>query len=91
MITEFIDDDPGYIRWLAANPQGFVVNTYRQPNPSYLILHLATCRTIARTPARGKRWTFDYAKVCAQDPAELRRWARERVGGTLVSCGICNP
>ena len=33
----FVDDDRGYLRWLAANPTGFVLNTTRSPIPTYLI------------------------------------------------------
>ena len=39
----FRDDDAGYLEWLASNPQGFVLNTHRNPHPNYLRLHTATC------------------------------------------------
>jgi len=40
--THFVNDD-GYLRWLAQNPDGFVVNSNRVPVSSYLILHRASC------------------------------------------------
>jgi hypothetical protein len=30
-MQDFVDDDPGYLAWLAAHPAGFVLNTYRRP------------------------------------------------------------
>src|SRR5215213_3150476 len=45
----FEDDDVGYLAWIDDHQHGFVVNTYRKPDPLYLILHRATCGTI-----RGK-------------------------------------
>ncbi len=92
MPVPFVDDELGYKRWIAAHPGGYVVNTYRTPGPTYLKLHRATCRTISGSPARGIRWTSGgYAKVCADDRAELDRWARTAVGGTLDPCPFCQP
>jgi hypothetical protein len=86
-----VDDDSGYLRWIADHPDGFVVNTFRKPNPSYLILHRSTCGTITGTPARGKRWTTgDFAKICSTDRVDLARWAREH-NGELHPCGLCHP
>ena len=49
--TQFVNDDDGYLRWLAQNPDGFVVNSNRVPVGSYLILHRASCKWI-NTSAR---------------------------------------
>ena len=91
MVRQFVDNDPGYEGWLESHPDGFVVNTYRTPHPSYLMLHRSTCRWISGVPPRGDRWTGDYAKVCAEDRADLERWARDEVGGTLRGCMKCQP
>ena len=91
MMQKFIDDDRGYLHWLNANPMGFVVNCERKPRASYLILHRATCGTIRGVPARGKRWTADYIKVCSLSKAELESWARREVGGEVSPCRLCNP
>ena len=92
MSQTFIDDDRGYLDWLERYPSGFVVNTYRNLDPRYLILHRATCGTITGTPARGNRWTTgDFAKVCSERRADLDAWARSTVGGTLHPCGLCRP
>ena len=37
-MRKFSDDDEGYTCWLQEHPDGFVVNTYRRPSQSYLIL-----------------------------------------------------
>ena len=44
-LTHFVNDD-GYLRWLAQNPDGFVVNSNRVPVSSYLILHRASCNLV---------------------------------------------
>jgi hypothetical protein len=35
----FCDDDTGYLAWVAAEPDGFVLNHEVHPRPSYLVLH----------------------------------------------------
>lgn len=60
--------------------------------PSYLRLHRVTRHTISKDTFRGKSWTEgDDMKACAQDVAELERWARERVKGELDPCKKCKP
>jgi hypothetical protein len=87
----FKDDDRGYLEWVARHPQGFVVNSERQPRPSYLRLHRAICATITGTPARGNRWTAEYIKICSDNLAELEAWARGQTGGELHPCPSCGP
>lgn len=90
-IEIFVDDDTGYLNWVCRNPKGFVVNCERNPRPAYLMLHRADCFMITGRPIRGKVWTRDYVKICALNKKELELWARERVGGELHNCRICNP
>jgi hypothetical protein len=87
-MRRFIDDDTGYLDWISRNPDGFVVNTYRNPSPRYLALHRTTCRTITGSPARGRQWTADYIKVCG-DRAELESWATTQLHGQLQPCRLC--
>ena len=56
-VEVFLDDDSGYLRWLEAHPNGYVVNSHRRPSATYVILHRAACTAISGTPARGRRWT----------------------------------
>ncbi|HUY24728.1 MAG TPA: hypothetical protein VMV09_05425 [Candidatus Saccharimonadales bacterium] len=90
-MTTFIDDDRGYLTWIAQHPGGFVLNTGRKPTPEYLILHLATCSTISGTPARGQYWTKDLIKHCSEHRAELRCFARVECRGEAQDCGIYQP
>ncbi len=87
-------DEVLYLRWLTANPAGFVVNCHRpKPNRHYLILHSALCWTIGKNAAGGGRLTGNYyQKVCSADRASLDQWA-EAIGGALTPCGTCqgNP
>ena len=87
----FADDDQGYRSWLAAHPNGLVVNSYRTPSASYLPLHSASCRHINRPfPAHGRTWTEgEYIKVCSLSRDDLDEWARKATGGQLRECGSC--
>ena len=87
--TEFCDDDEGYLQWIGANPDGYVLNTFRKPAASYLILHRGTCGSISGIPSRGQQWTTGYIKVCAAERTELERWAKDTTGGTLSPCQLC--
>ncbi len=87
-MPDFPDSDQAYFAWLAANPNGYVVNCYENPSPIYLVLHRATCRHIA-SPAR--RVGNGYRKVCSNDAAELDRWAANDVGGSLSRGCTCRP
>lgn len=87
-MREFIDDDPGYLGWLAANLGGYVINSHRIPVAGYLMLHRSGCRTINGQPATGSSWTSTYKKLCGTRE-ELEMWGRESIGGDLTSCGTC--
>jgi hypothetical protein len=85
---EFVDEDDAYLRWVAAHPEGFVLNTNRSPRADYLMLHRATCHTISGEPARGSQWTRDYMKVCGSRE-DLYEWARRTAGGVPTECSMC--
>ncbi|MGH3928319.1 MAG: hypothetical protein ACRDTT_36570 [Pseudonocardiaceae bacterium] len=87
-VKSFVDDDTGYLQWLTAHPDGFVLNADRNPTPAYLVLHRASCHTISGTPARGSRWTGDCIKICGMQH-ELEEFARANVGGEARACGLC--
>jgi len=91
MSMNFIDDDPGFIRWRDTHPDGFIVNHEREPKPSYLKLHRSTCPTLqGALPGHGDNWSTAYAKTCSDDLNELRRWAAT-IGGPLDPCRTCTP
>jgi hypothetical protein len=86
-VERFVDDDPGYLDWLARHPDGFVINTGRTPTAAYLMLHRAGCGSIGGKPARGTTFTGEYAKVCG-DREELEGFARQ-LRGEAKPCGLC--
>lgn len=88
-VALFVDDENGYRAWLYAHPSGFVLNTDRRPRAAYLILHRATCETIAPTPDRI--WTGSYIKFCSDRREALEAWAKEKVGTWPRSCAQCEP
>lgn len=87
MVSWYVDNEDGYRDWLAANPDGFVLNTTRVPSAPYLILHRSSCRTINR-PADQRAWTHDYGKACANTRSAIEAWARVTTGG-VSECRLC--
>lgn len=93
-MPHFSDDDAGYLNWIAENPDGFVLNIERSPRPEYLVLHRATCSSIARPRDDGAYTERGYQKVAAIDLNELRSFARRvgRADGSFSkACGHCQP
>jgi hypothetical protein len=88
LMQQFQDDDAGYFAWLTAHPKGFVVNCYRHPTPSYLVLHRTTCSHIRRN--RSTLTGSDYRKVCSEVEQNLHDWATT-LGGSLIRCRSCQP
>lgn len=88
VVRKFVDDDAGYLRWIADHADGFVLNTYRQPRANYLRLHRSSCSSVSGTPANGTRWTADYIKICG-DAEQLKRWAMDEVAGEVWECARC--
>ena len=90
---EFMDDDAGFMKWIDANPDGYVLNTTRSPSASYLLVHRAGCGHLRRRDARQVDKTRDYIKICAADLASLQRWADRHFSGhpSFRRCGTCRP
>jgi hypothetical protein len=88
---EFRHDDAGYLAWLAAYPEGYVVNIARSHSATQARVHHAGCRTISGGIPRGGVWTGRYVKVCAEQLAELEQRAIDQVGEPIRRCGICHP
>ncbi|QNI06033.1 hypothetical protein GAN17_06805 [Mycobacterium kubicae] len=93
-VTRFIlfrDDDAGYLAWLTAHPEGYVVNISRSHNTPQARLHHASCRTIHNQTLVGSMWTGPYVKVCSEHLADIEQWATETLGQPIAPCGICGP
>jgi len=67
----FKDDDDGYLEWCTSHPNGFVVNTWRNPTASYAVLHTARCWHITKTRIKGAYTARGYKKICGDSEAEL--------------------
>ena len=90
-VGEFRDDDAGYLAWLAAHPDGYVINILRSHSANGARLHHAGCWTISGEHSNGVALTEKYVKVCAEQLAELDQWAINEVGEPIVRCGTCHP
>ena len=92
-MIRFSDDDASYLAWIAAHPNGFVLNVHRPPDPRYVILHRADCTSIANgTHAPGAYTGRGYRKICATSETELKLAAKSegRSDGTFSKrCGLC--
>jgi hypothetical protein len=86
-VTVFIDGDTGFFDWLKANADGYVINTYRNPKPDYLVLHRPQCRHFKG--GDSLQWTKEYVKLCSTDLDELETWATDTVGGEVTLCRSC--
>ncbi len=86
-ITCLKDDDDGFFAWPTQNPDGYVVNSERNPKPSYLILHRPGCRHFKSSNAL--RWTKDYIKFCSPSRANPEAWATSAIGGEAQLCRSC--
>jgi hypothetical protein len=83
-VTCFRDDDSGFRLWRETNPDGFFLNTERNPGPGYLMLHRSGCPHFTRSPLH---WTKDYIKFCAPGQATLEDWASTI--GEVSYCHTC--
>jgi hypothetical protein len=79
-VIQFQDNDVSYLAWIAAHPDGFVLNVRRSADPEYVVLHRASCKSIStREQALGAFTARNFRKICAASIAELQL-AAERQG-----------
>jgi hypothetical protein len=92
-LIRFSDDDASYLAWVAAHPDGFVLNVRRSADPRYVVLHRAGCKTISNEPHSPGAYTGrGYRKICTLTEAELKPAAKSegRSDGTFSKrCGFC--
>ncbi len=94
----FEEDDVGYLNWIRENPDGFVVNMRDWLDPTYLVLHRATCLTINSYPDMqanpGGFTEKDYRKLCGGSVEDLKEALRQRTDGRhsfSKNCSQCGP
>jgi len=94
-MNEFVDDDAGYLAWLADHPTGLVLNLRRVADPSYVVLHRASCGSIkSARRLTGAYTSRSYRKICSVGIGELTTAARRegRTDGSFSArCGLCKP
>jgi hypothetical protein len=86
-ITIFVDNDNGFFAWLESNPDGYFINSERNPKPTYIVLHRPSCPHF-KSPNK-LHWTKDYVKFCSSNRADLEQWATGAVGGDPAPCRTC--
>jgi 5-methylcytosine-specific restriction protein A len=93
-LVEFENREPEYHRWLADNPHGFVVTTYKVFRPNYIRLHAARCHLIRKYMRHMASDAFtgqQFKKVCSESAGELRSWAKANGYSEVHVCGTCKP
>src|SRR3989442_11523183 len=66
-MKRFHGKDEAYARWLAENPDGWVVSNYDEGPGTAPVLHRATCSRIGAhggKPDSGESFTRSWEKVC---------------------------
>ena len=80
VVTEFSGDEAAYLKWVSANPSGFVLNTRTRRDPTHIVLHRSNCWTISSAVGRrtspGRFTEHAYKKICSDTIEELRGWVR---------------
>jgi hypothetical protein len=74
----FKGDDPAYLRWTSAHPDGYVMNVKGGDGSThYLMLHKAQCDDVTsrRGLQRGGFTERGYSKVCSHSLDALHDWA----------------
>ncbi|MGE5579018.1 MAG: hypothetical protein ACM3WU_03140 [Bacillota bacterium] len=74
----FRDKETEFRDWRRDNPDGYILNTTREPSEQYLVQHKARCWTISGEPSRGSYWTKDFIKICAGDRRETDDWVKQQ-------------
>lgn len=91
VVEHFVDDDCGYQKWLTAHEDGFVLNALREPKPTTLVLHQASCWSIRHLRKGQACFTCSYSKHCATSRHELTTWIAAHIGGAPSLCKLCHP
>jgi len=85
----FDNDDAGYLQWVNANPNGFVVNVPKQTGAAPDMLHRSSCQHIT-TPQRTNYTTTHYKKICSVDKDDLITWGAKD-SSNFQECKHCKP
>jgi hypothetical protein len=97
-VIVFSDNEAAYLRWVAKHPNGFVVNTRRELDPDYLVLHRATCATVNKHRGMdenpGGFTERNFQKICCDSLPDLVNYLRGTTGLSdpfSKECSKCTP
>lgn len=85
----FDNDEVGYLRWVRANPSGFVINVPKDFRNIPYFLHRASCKHIT-TPKHKNYTTTQFMKICSVNRQELVKWGAG-YPGNFQECSHCKP
>jgi hypothetical protein len=88
MIKKFSQpgDNERYQDWLAANPEGYVVNIGRSGRSNHALLHRATCKWIKELHGRGTTFVDQWVKWCSTSEEKLQEEVKEERGAPAERC-----
>ena len=90
-VRQFVDMEDEYHAWLQAHHNGFVINTFREPSPAYMVIHRAACPHISKSRFIHTAFTtHEYIKLCFESKEDLKSWASAH-DASPSSCGACKP
>ena len=83
----FLDDEEGYLSWIAQHPNGYVLNLDKRLSiKNYPMLHRVADRQISGELENYT--TGAYFKICGTNEEALEEWAK-RSGFNLTRCKKC--
>lgn len=89
MVVPFKNDEAGYLKWILANPTGYVVNVDEpQYFSQYPMVHSATHKLIS-SPTRCNYTTGRYIKFCSVSLEALEKWSQAKYRRPLNPCKKC--
>src|SRR5260370_41685849 len=87
-VEQFRDDDSGYLGWVAAHGDGYVINIQRSLNPAEARMHKAGCYTINGQPPRGRPWSGQHVDIGSTALRQLAGCAVELTGSPRRRRGV---
>lgn len=82
---EYRNADAGYLEWLAAHADGYVINIERSHRATNARLHRARCTWI-RARRSGGFLTDQYLKICGESLADKAGASRRALPGRMTVC-----
>lgn len=95
-ISIFNSDDTPFLKWMANNPDGFVVNAGKNTRSPLCFIHRSGCSHITSYTRRQKPGAFTqrtYIKICSNNLLELFQWVYRERNHVIdyMQCKDCKP